>query len=161
LGAAAALFVYLVATLPQVRRVVFWHEDVRVLQFSSYGDLVLANSGDGPIFASHVDIEGDLIDRGTGVKPKRFTMVWTANFEVASGGIGTKVYANSALLSPGSYNVAANMTDAVWERALTANTLERVDKSDQLCFVRLAEARNNASGSKMVATPRLAGASDV
>jgi len=72
--AAGALLVYLVTNYPLLRRVIAWKEDVRVLQFSAYGDLVLANAGDGPIFASHVDIEGDLSDRRNQGQRQRFTM---------------------------------------------------------------------------------------
>jgi hypothetical protein len=95
LGAAAALVVYLIATLPQARRVIAWKEDVRILQFNSYGDLVLANAGDGPIFASHVEIEGDITGQGAQGK-QRLTITWPANIEVAPGGIGVKTYRSTA-----------------------------------------------------------------
>src|SRR5215467_8766033 len=144
LGAAAALVVYLVATLPQVRRVVAWREDIRILQFSSFGDLVLANAGDGPIFVSHVEIEGDLEDKST-ARPKRFTTVWPANIEVAPGAIGVKAYGNKALSPAGSYNVVAGISDAAWARALLrANTLEKVVISDQLCFVHEVLSQSDA-----------------
>jgi hypothetical protein len=43
--------------LPSVRKILFWHDDVRIVGLSSIGSTVVGNFGDGPIYLSHVLFE--------------------------------------------------------------------------------------------------------
>jgi hypothetical protein len=53
LGSAS---VYVVSKLPDVRRTLFWRDDIQVLAFKSEGDLLVANRGDGEVYVSHISL---------------------------------------------------------------------------------------------------------
>src|SRR5713101_1352007 len=55
----ASLLVYIVTSLPSLRRTLWWRDDVRVLGFNSNQDLVFANAGDGDVFVSHATLRAD------------------------------------------------------------------------------------------------------
>jgi hypothetical protein len=54
---ASALLVYSVSALPALRRQLFWRDRIEVLAFSSVRGLALANTGDGPVFVTHLTVE--------------------------------------------------------------------------------------------------------
>ncbi len=136
LGAAAALIVYLIATLPQARRVVAWKEDIRVLQFSSYHNLTLANAGDGPIFLSHIAIEGDVTHPIVKSGKDRFTQTWIANVEIAAGNIAVKPYSDQNVIEAVKlYRVVSGLDDVAWGRALKAADLAELVISGGSCFI--------------------------
>ncbi|MBL0918088.1 MAG: hypothetical protein IBJ14_05260 [Hydrogenophaga sp.] len=52
-----AAITYVVSTLPELRKMARWDDSVEVLQFTTRKGLSIANSGDGPIYVSHLKLK--------------------------------------------------------------------------------------------------------
>lgn len=56
---AGSLMFFLAGIAPDVRKAVAWKDKISVLAFRGWGHITIANSGDGPVFASHVIFHRD------------------------------------------------------------------------------------------------------
>jgi len=49
---------FIISTIPTVRQVVAWHDEVKVLTFASNKPVTIVNTGDGDVFITHINIRG-------------------------------------------------------------------------------------------------------
>ena len=54
--ALAGVFVYIISTLPTVRRFLWWRDKIEVVEFYSNVGVAIANSGDGDAYVSRVSV---------------------------------------------------------------------------------------------------------
>ena len=75
IAAAATAVVFLVAKIPDARKILWWRDDARVLAFQSNQQIVVANRGDGPIFASHMELVLDMSPFGQRTTTQRIDLL--------------------------------------------------------------------------------------
>ena len=49
---------FVVSSIPSIRQVVAWHDEVKVLTFSSTKPISIVNIGDGEVYVTHLNIRG-------------------------------------------------------------------------------------------------------
>jgi len=111
LSVAVALISYVISELPNVRKTIAWRDEVSVLTFIDSEITVVANTGDGEVFISHIYIEYDPENDGSTGKITRLL-----NQPIDPG--------NSIVISPGysdeygysTYEVVSGVSDDEWNK---------------------------------------------
>jgi len=58
LSVIAGAISFIISSIPSVRQVIAWQDEVKVLTFSSIKPISIANTGDGEVYVTHLNIRG-------------------------------------------------------------------------------------------------------
>jgi hypothetical protein len=120
--------VYVIRGLPEVRRILAWHDDLEVVTFSTITILVVANTGDGEVFLSNLSLRAE----GGG---RYQTFIPLFDLVVPAGSIVSHKFNRAKDLGPATEggkpaNVVANLEDEKW-----TDVARRVLRSTDKCYV--------------------------
>jgi hypothetical protein len=108
---------YIVSSLPEIRKIVFWSDSVKVLSFSSNQGVSLANTGDGDIFVTHIYLKGS-------TNESYFTTVQPINRVIPVGGVISQEFDHPDL--PGKYHVVHGVSDSEWKMMLEDSSFIKI-----------------------------------
>ena len=109
---------FFISSIPSVRQVIAWKDEVRVLTFASNKPITIVNTGDGDVFVTHINV--------TGIRPNErgFSTTERVGKLVEAG----KVITLDHLSSTEGYTVAASTDPSEIENL--RNAAELFSKSD-------------------------------
>lgn len=71
LSVVAGVLVFVISSIPEVRKALAWRDEVAFLSFQSTKSISIANIGDGEVFVTHLHIEGETPDERIYTKTER------------------------------------------------------------------------------------------
>ncbi len=125
--ASIAILAYLVTTIPKVRSVLFWNEHVEVIEFRSLDRLTVANTGDGPVFITHLSIVSD-------PSVLALSMTWPVGMTLSEGTVATIPVWDQELRLSAEFNITKGLSDEEWKIALS-KTGPRGTGKGKACYV--------------------------
>lgn len=58
LSIVAGAISFVISSIPSIRQVVAWQDEVKILTFSSIKPISIVNAGDGEVYVTHINIQG-------------------------------------------------------------------------------------------------------